>query len=475
MSILNKIKNTDLFTTIRHSAVFFSSNMATQAVSFLLLPFLTRMLSEEGMGYIELFKSYMFIGATFLSLNSYASVSRYYFEKKKDFKEFIGTTILLVILVFTFFSLIIVPLNNQIADIADLPQSFPFYLIFASFFIVILRIFQQIVIPDRRSKDDLIISLIRGGNLLILTLILVSILEHEKYIGFIWALLITGLIVSVAILIKIRKEFKFSFKLSHIKYIFNYSVPLLPYHISAILLAHLSRIMLNNIEGAASAGIYSVAVNIGMIISVVNLAVNRAIIPDFFKFYDNMEFKRLDQLIRKMFSLVCVAALVFILFSEEILLIMASGKYDVALPILPIIYFTYLFDSIYQIYARYIMHSKKTIYLSISLIIAGIITLLLNIKLIPEYGFKGGAIATFISYFILSVIVWLIAKMILKYKVTNIFILIKPLLITALLGFIFIYINSNIDNNLIIYPLKLFLILLFMALTLKNEILKILK
>lgn len=474
MKILNKIYKTDLFNTLKHSAVFFSSNVATQAVTFLLMPFLTRMLTDAEFGYLELFKSYMFLGATFFSLNSYASVSRYYYEKQNDFKKFTGTTFLLSLIVFVIFSVIIIPFRSYFADILDLPVNFPIFLLAASFLLVILRIYQQVVIPQRRSKDDLIVSVVRAINILVLTVVFVTMLDTDKYMGYIYALIIAGIVVTILIAYKIRNEFQLAFKLSHIKYILGFSVPLLPYHISAILLSHFSRIMINSYDGAGAAGIYSAAANIGMIISVVNLATNRAIFPDFFKFYENKEYKRLDQLVRKVFSLVSLAALFFVFFSREILLIMASSKFAEALPIIPIVVFTYVFDSIYQIYSRYIVHSKKTIYMSTALILSGVITVGLNLILIPKYGFIGGAYSNLVAYFLLALIVMFISGNILKYNITPLKILLKPLFYLIFFSVIVYFMQMDVNNVIIVYSIKLMLLIAFVYLTMKNELMKLL-
>jgi O-antigen/teichoic acid export membrane protein len=469
MKLLQKIAQTDLFNTLKHSAVFFSSNVATQAVTFLLMPFLTRMLTDAEFGYIELFKSYMFLGATFFSLNSYTSVSRYYFEKKNDFAEFTGTTFLLSLIIFAVFSVLIIPNSQFVANLLDVPETFPLLILIASFFMVILRIYQQVVIPKRRSKDDLLVSVVRAINILILTIVLVTLLDTEKYLGYIYAVLIAGIVISALIYYKIRNDFKISFKFSHIKYIINYSLPLMPYHISAILLSHFSRMMINSYDGAGAAGIYSAAANIGMLVSVINLATNRAIIPDFFKFYDNKEYKRLDQLMRKIFSLVALASLFLMFFAEEILLIMASSKFEAALPVIPIVVFTYVFDSIYQIYSRYIIHSKKTLYLSAALILTATITIILNIYLIPKFGFIGGAYSNLIAYFFLSIIIIIITGSILKYRITPFSILLKPLILLIIFSSVIYFIPDNI-NNIVLFAAKIVLLIAFVYYTLKNEI-----
>lgn len=473
--ILAKVRETDLFESLKHSATYFSANVATQAVAFISIPIFTRILSEAEYGIIEVFKSYMFIGATIFSLNSFASVSRYYFEKNDDFPKFIGSTLTLVLVTFLFSSTILFIFKDSLAELMQLPGDLIFYLILASFFTVILRIFQQVVVPQKRSKDELKVSILRAVTLLALSVILITSLETDKYLGQIWAVLIVGFIISVYIFYLIKDDLRLSFDIKHFKYILNYSVPLLPYHISALILAQFSRLMINSSSGSAEAGLFSFAFNIGMILSVVNISTNKAILPDFFDFLDKGEFKRLDQLIRKMFSVVLFAALGLVLFAKEIVTIMADEKFHVALSIVPIIVTAYVFDAIFIIYSRYVIHSKKTYFLSVSLIIAGVVNVLLNLYYIPEFGYQAGAYATFFSYVALAAIVWFITKVILKYRVTPLKILTKPLIAFAIFSGIFYLSGIYVESSVLLFVIKLILISSFIPLVLKNEMKKLMK
>jgi len=182
-----------------------------------------------------------------LSLNLYASVSRYYYEKKNDFGEFVGTSLVFVGLVFSLTIPLYILFNQRIINLMKLPGLLPIYLIFACLFAIINSIYYQILIPQRRSKEAVIISISKGYIGFRLAVLLVCLLNENRYLGQIWATLLIGFIFSVYFIIKISKCSKFCFKIDHIKYIVNYSIPLIPYHLSGIILAQFDRIMINNI------------------------------------------------------------------------------------------------------------------------------------------------------------------------------------------------------------------------------------
>jgi len=307
-----------------------------------------------------------------LSLNSYTAVSRYYYEKTDDFNEFIGTTLILIGTIFSLTVLLYILFNQKITNLMQLPKPLPIYLIFACLFAIIYSIYYQTLVPQRRSKEAAIISVLKGYIGFGVAVLLVCLLNESRYLGRIWSTLLVGLIFSIYFITKISKYSKLCFRTKHIKYILNYSVPLIPYALSGIILAQFDRIMINNIIDTASAGLYSLGYNVGMLLLMVIGATQTALMPDFFKFVDNKEYNRLDNLVKKVFSIVTIAALGLILFAKEIVFVLADKKFHQGLSVVPIVVIGYIFFAMFTIYGRYIGYKKKTIFSSMVALTAGI-------------------------------------------------------------------------------------------------------
>ena len=90
-NLMNRIKNSDIFETLKHSKNYFSADVSTKSLGFISIPIFARLFTQEGYGIVAVFTSYVGIMTVILSLNSYTAVGRYYYEKTDDFGEFVGT------------------------------------------------------------------------------------------------------------------------------------------------------------------------------------------------------------------------------------------------------------------------------------------------------------------------------------------------------------------------------------------------
>ena len=171
--------------------------------------------------------------------------------------------------------------------------------------------------------------------------------------------------------------------------------------------------MINDIEGAAAAGIYSLGYNIGMLLLMVIGATQTALMPDFFKFLDNKEYNRLDFLVKKIFSIVVISALGLVLFAQAIGIILADKKFHAGLQVVPIVVIGYVFYEMFTIYGRYIGYEKRTIYGTIIALFAGISNIVLNAIFIPMYGYIAAAYTTAVSYFIMFMLAHTLATVVL--------------------------------------------------------------
>ncbi len=77
---LRKIKNTDLFETLKHSKNYLSANVANKAIIFISIPIFTRLFSEADYGIVATFTAFVGIMTVVLSLNASSAINRYYYE-----------------------------------------------------------------------------------------------------------------------------------------------------------------------------------------------------------------------------------------------------------------------------------------------------------------------------------------------------------------------------------------------------------
>jgi len=181
-----------------------------------------------------------------------------------------------------------------------------------------------------------------------------------------------------------------------------------------------------------------------MIISIIYISIEQAWLPWFF---EQMEFKKIDNIrnYAKVYRDIFIAVYVVILmFSTEMVKILASESYWDGLNILPIIFLAYFFQFYYSFEVNVEFALKKTKLISVGTILSSLINIILNLILVPLFGYVAAAITTTISFFFLFVFHYLITTRILKLKVYGFRFYFFPAIFVIISTIMFYFWKSNI-------------------------------
>ncbi|MHC2995271.1 MAG: oligosaccharide flippase family protein [Candidatus Atribacteria bacterium] len=467
MTFINNIRNKFIniigkenIEFISHTKNYLSAGIFTRALSFISVPIFTRLLLPNEYGILAIFSSITSIFAILLGFNIHGAVARYYYEKSNDFAEFLGSNLLLI-LFFNFFAISLIYLIKD--SIANFFVIIPYLFLIAiliSAFTIPCNMYLAYLQASKQSKKFSLISINKGILSLIVSIIWVYLLKENRYYGKVYSSLLITTVFAVYMIYNLVKLSKFNSKLEYIKYSIRFGVPLIPHAFSGFILAFFDRIIINQLCGSLYTGLYSFAYNVGMVMNIVVMAMNMSWVPIFYENLANKNFKKINNLAYNYSKYIYFAAIGFILFSKEIVSLMAAKKYHTALPIVPIIVIGYVGVFLYTLYGNYSFYRKKTGLISLTTLFAGGINIGLNYWLIPIYGYVAAAYTTLVSYFLLFLFHFLNVKYILKEK--NIISIGRVLLnfgwiILAVL--VFILTNSYIN----IFVISLIIKVLFVA------------
>ena len=114
---------------------------------------------------------------------------------------------------------------------------------------------------------------------------------------------------------------------------------------------------------------------------------------------------------RSMFKLITVLSCVFIFFAADAGKILSLKKeFDVALHLLPVLVLAYVFSDIAEIYNFFLYYSKKVKLFYVSFVTTAVVNFVLNILLIPKYGYEIAAYTTLVSFMILFITTYWVCK-----------------------------------------------------------------
>lgn len=461
---------------LKHGGNYLIANLATKALAFISIPVYTRLLSTDEYGVISIFVGIVAILGSIMSFSADRAVSRYYFDQKgvDDFKQFVGTSSFLAIIFFIINAVILIIFADKFGELVGLSTNVVYLLIPVTFINIVGLTFEQIYGPIKESKIIAISSLARVYIGFALSIGLILLFKDERYYGQILGQVFAGLLMIFYWIKKIKPYFKFSFNKTYVKYIFNYSVPLIPYALSGVIIAQFGKIAIASAQSISEAGFYSLAVTIGGLVSIIIAVSHQAWNPYYMEYMNAKNYLQIDADFNKIFRITVLVAVGISAFGKEIGLLLAKKDFVSSLYLIPIFTIGYVFYQFAYIYLRNFGYSKKTYFMTITVLISGVSNILMNVILIKWYGEIGAAISFALSYVVMTIVAWFFNEFFVKLhspKLKTIFI---PILV-AIPFYVLLYNLTSLNLSFLLIVIKIVVVLILAVLLFWKERLIIVK
>lgn len=378
-------------------------------LSFILLPVLTVYLTTQEYGINSYTTSVMMFVSVLasLSLNTYLLSQFYKEEGVKNRKKLVGTIFCTVML----FNILVLVL--QLLFFPTLIKAFEINIPFYPFFILaILNNFFDVmgIIPlalyrvNQDVKGFLAVSLSR--TLLQYLLVLIFVVYFKWGLeGSYYGRLYVNIPYVFIYLYYINKNGYFKIDYSILKKALKFCLPLLPGSVSYILISLSDRIILERYISLDALGIYSVAFTLALVLNIIIQAFYKTIEPILFKEYAGSNFIAVNSLLYKSYlSVIIMGAFGVAIFSKEIFMIAASKNFLVGYKIVPLLVTSVAISGINIYLDMLLITENKQKIVSYTTILSGVISIIINLILIPIFGYYGAIIASISSFLTVNVI-----------------------------------------------------------------------
>lgn len=374
-------------------------NILVRGLSFLTLPLVSRLLDTEQFGIYNGFvaiDSILYV-ITGLALHSSVKSAHYTFRGETD--EYVSSLTIIYIFNFILFNGIVFFFGKYISKVLALPIPALYMLLFYSSGSALLTLYNYRISLDYSYKRYLMLSLANTvGNISLSLLLILTVFNNSRAMGRIVGSSVTIAVIAVFLVADMWRKARPKYNKEYWKFGIKYSLPIIPHGISQVLLSQFDRIMIRSLDGDASTGIYGLAANIKIILSVISDSISTAWTTWFYEEIDkgNTEIikKRAVQLAWGfLFLTVGMMAI-----SPEMILILggkkfAMGKY-VAFPMIVDAFILFLYNIIVP--SEY--YKKKTTYIMYGTMVSAVINIITNYIFIRKYGFIAAAYTTLFSY-----------------------------------------------------------------------------
>lgn len=227
---------------------------------------------------------------------------------------------------------------------------------------------------------------------------IISIQQSTELYNFMFIANLTGSLISFILLIKIIKSIKWSWDSELLKKMISYSWPIAVAGIAYLVNENIDKLLIGHFLGDDSTGVYSAAYKIAVLMSLYIMAFKLGAEPFFFNQYKKKNAKEMYANIMLYFSIVGGAILLGVTVFIDIFKLLIAPDYWSALGIVPIVLLANLALGIYHNLAIWYKLTGKTRFGMYFSVAGAVITIVLNILLIPIYGFISSAWITLIAY-----------------------------------------------------------------------------
>ncbi len=401
---------------LNHGKNYLLANLANRALAFVSIPVYTNLLTSEEYGIYAVFMSYLGILGSVLTFSVDGAVGRYYFSKKSDtdFRQFVGTSSLLAILIGGVNSLVLLILSPYVAKLVGLPLPVVWMLIPMTFINVWGLTFEQIFGVMKQSKILATTSLVRIWGGFVLSAVGILLMSTDKYYGQILGQIVIGIALCFYWGKRIKPYFEFSFRRDFVYFILRYSIPRMPYALSGILIEQFAKVTIGAEQGMADAGFYTLALTIAALTGISITIAHQAWNPYYYEYMNARDYVQHDKDQLRIFRLTIIVAFVIAAFGENIGMILANRNFYGSFYLIPIFVVGYMFYQLAYVYMRNFGYAIKTGYLSVVVFVAGAANIAMNLYTIPRWGQTGAAISFSVSYIIMTAIAWGINRWIIK-------------------------------------------------------------
>lgn len=463
------------------TAVYGLSSIAGRFLNYLLVPILTRVFTQTEFGINVEF--YAYISFFNIILTHGMETAFFRFAEKENNMQVFSNALISVLGATAGFMLVFLFAGNNISTAIGY-GSHPEYLWYAVFILAFDAIAAIPFALLRQQNKGLKFALIKNTNIIIniaLTLYFLLLCPYwqkqhqtllpfyygELSISYVFAVNLFASIITVFMLFNELLFIKAGFDKPLWRKMFAYALPMLFVGFAGMINETLDRVLLRYLwpdhnQAIAMNGIYGANYKLSIIITLFIQAFKYAAEPFFFAHAKTSDKREIYADVMNYFVLICLFIFLMVTLFINFFKGFIGPDFHEGLKVVPILLCANIFLGVYYNISIWYKLSDQTNKGAVISIAGAIITVVLNIILIPRFGYMGCAYATLVCYFSMMVIGYIWGQKVypIPYQTLKLF---GYGLFAMSLYALHIFIQSRVDPNSITDILINFILLIIFA------------
>ena len=406
------------------TAIYGLSSIIGRFLNYLLVPLYTYTFATGEYGVVSYFWAYIPFFLVLLTYGTETALFRFARDKNENFNKVYSSILTSLLVTTTLFIVLILSFVKPLSNLIQYPNHSEYIIwsaIIISFDVLVSIPFARLRVEGKAVKFATIklinILVTIGLNLFfIITLPKLSISNPKSIwlifyspnigIGYIFIANLIANVLTFILLLPQIINIKYQFDIKVLKKILIYSSPLLIAGFAGMINETIDRILLkyiltsevNDVYAESQVGIYSANYKLAILMTLFIQMFRYAAEPFFFENKNESNAKELYAKTTKYFIICGLAIFLMVVFYIDIFKLFIGKDYRQGLNVVPILLLANLFLGIFYNFSIWYKLTDMTKYGAYLAVFGAVITVLLNILLIPHLGYTGSAWATFICY-----------------------------------------------------------------------------
>ena len=384
------------------------ANFLVKSIGIITTPIFTRLLTHEEFGLYNNYTSWLGILAIVVTLNLESTFISARYDYEDDFDSY-TLSVLSLSSISAIVSAII--LNITFSYYESLFGMDRYYLNSMLLYLLFLPAINMFQARERyyfRYKVSVLLSILLSVGTALLSVLLVVKMSDRlegRILGTVTPVIAIGFVIFF-IIIKLGD----SIKINYWKYALPICLPFIPHLLSLTVLNSVDRIMIANVCGAEANALHSLAYTCGSVITILLTSMNSAFAPWLGQKLHNRAYGEIKEVSKKYILLFMMLAIALMIFSPELMLILGGKSYLGAIYAMPPVACGCIFQFMYTMFVNVEQFSRKTVGMALASISAALLNYILNLLLIPRFGYIAAAYTTLAGFLWLLVIHMLLVK-----------------------------------------------------------------
>lgn len=365
-------------------------------------PIFTRLLTPEEYGLFPLYNTWGGIIGVIVTLELTGSVIYRGLQKFSDKRDdFISASFGLFLSIFVFFCALYFALEGFVNRITGLNTFVTTLLVLQIFSNTVIAFYTGKARFEYKYKIVAMLNLLSSLGIPLLSVLIIFLTRIRSEARIIGSC-ITAAIVGSIILIDILKKSRKLFDKEIWRFLLRFNLPLIPHYLAMSIILRIGEITVGRYYGTEALGIYSVAMSVGMALTIITNGLLSALSPWMLRKIESRDIDRIKDFLLLLTKGLSVICLFILAFAPEAIRILTPPAFHNALPAVYALEISVVPMFISNALMSGEIYYEKNAVSALPSIISAVLSALLSIFILPLIDFRFVSVFVLLSYVLLA-------------------------------------------------------------------------